>query len=249
MKRYKSKFSVLRIISTVPSITELLYSLGLGDEVSGITKFCVHPREWLDSKTRIGGTKNLNLDKIKKLKPSLIIANKEENIKEQVEELAKYFEILLTDVNNFDEAIKMIEEVGTIVGKTVEARKLITSIHSRFSNLRLTSYRPAAYFIWQDPYMTVGGDTFINDMMLRAGFRNIYANRNRYPIISIEEVKNAPPEYVLLSSEPFPFTQKHADEWQQQLPCSKIILVDGEMFSWYGSRMLLAADYFKRIFA
>lgn len=236
-----------RIISLVPSITELLFSLGLNEEVVGITKFCVHPKEWFQFKVRIGGTKNLNIEKIKSLQPTLIIANKEENVKEQVEGLAKDFNVLLTDVNNYEEALQMIEQVGNAVGKGFEAKELISKIKNDFLQLKPVYKKTATYLIWQNPYMAVGGDTFISDMMRRAGFENVFENRDRYPEISLEEIRKLNPKFVLLSSEPYPFKQKHADELRQQLPDSKIILVDGEMFSWYGSRMLLAAHYLKAI--
>lgn len=237
----------LKAISLVPSITETLYSLGLIEEVVGITKFCVHPQDWFRTKERIGGTKNIHIQKIRELQPDLIIANKEENVKEQVEELAKDFEVLLTDVNNFEEALQMIRAVGNAVSKGFEADRLIAGIERKFSKINPAEQKTAAYLIWQNPYMTVGGDTFIHEMMKKAGFENIFADTNRYPETQINELKELKPEYLLLSSEPYPFKQKHIDELQQQLPGTKVILVDGEMFSWYGSRMLLAADYFRRL--
>ena len=237
----------MKVISLVPSITETLHALGLDEEVVGITKFCVHPKQWFESKIRIGGTKNLDIQKIRDLHPTLILANKEENVKEQVEELAKDFEVLLTDVNNFDEALQMIATVGTAVNKEFEANSLIAQIRSGFDSLKVNNLKSAAYLIWQDPYMTIGDDTFISDMMQKAGFKNVFAQLNRYPQITVEEIRKLSPEFVLLSSEPFPFKQKHADALQQQLPDSKIILVDGEMFSWYGSRMLDAAEYFRTL--
>ncbi len=237
----------LKAISLVPSITETLYSLGLNEEVVGITKFCVHPQDWFRTKERIGGTKNIHIQKIRELQPDLIIANKEENVKEQVEELAKDFEVLLTDVNNFEEALQMIRAVGNAVSKGFEADQLIADIERKFSKINPAEQKTAAYLIWQNPYMTVGGDTFIHEMMKKAGFENIFADTNRYPETQINELKELKPEYLLLSSEPYPFKQKHSDELQQQLPGTKVILVDGEMFSWYGSRMLLAADYFRRL--
>ena len=237
----------LKAISLVPSITETLYSLGLNEEVVGITKFCVHPQDWFRTKERIGGTKNIHIQKIRELQPDLIIANKEENVKEQVEELANDFEVLLTDVNNFEEALQMLRAVGNAVSKGFEADQLIAGIERKFSKINPAEQKTAAYLIWENPYMTVGGDTFIHEMMKKAGFENIFADTNRYPETQINELKELKPEYLLLSSEPYPFKQKHSDELQQQLPGTKVILVDGEMFSWYGSRMLLAADYFRRL--
>ncbi len=237
----------MKVVSLVPSITELLFTLGLNDEVTGLTKFCVHPRHWLQTKTIIGGTKNVYIEKVKALQPTLIIANKEENVKEQVEELAKAAKVLLTDVNNYDEALQMIAAVGAAVNRTNQANELISQIQVAFASPIATKVNTAAYLIWKDPYMTVGGDTFISNMMRRAGFENVFEKQLRYPQISIDEIKERNPQYVLLSSEPYPFRQKHAAELQRQLPNSKVILVNGEMFSWYGSRMLLAADYFRSL--
>lgn len=237
----------MKIISLVPSITELLFTLGLNEEVAGITKFCVHPEIWFRNKPRVGGTKNINPHKIRALNPDLIIANKEENVKEQIEELARDFKIILTDVNNYDEALQMIHHIGVATGKEKEAEQLVNNIQKKFSSFQIKTNYKAAYFIWQKPWMVAGGDTFINSMMQRAGFENVFINKPRYPETTIEELNSLQPEYILLSSEPYPFQQKHVVELKQYLPHSNIILVDGEMFSWYGSRMLKAADYFNNL--
>ena len=233
-----------RIISVVPSQTELLHYLGLDEEVVGITKFCVHPDQWFRSKTRVGGTKHLSIEKIRELQPDLIIANKEENVKEQVELLAEDFPVWVSDVNNLDDACNMIASIGDIVQKTNAANELVHNIRSEFKLLSVrSSPMRAAYLIWRDPYMTVGHDTFIHDMLTRCGFENIFAGLSRYPTTTIEELSTC--ELLLLSSEPFPFSQKHIDELQPLLPYTTIMLVDGEMFSWYGSRLLQAPAYFR----
>ena len=244
-----------RIISVVPSQTELLYDLGLAETVIGITKFCVHPQEWFKTKTRIGGTKTLNIEKIKSLQPDLILANKEENIKEQIEELAAHFPVWISDVATVDDALNMIDSIGHLTSKQSEAQTLISSIQRDFSQLQIfnTQYPipdstlRTAYLIWQDPYMTVGGDTFINDLLMKAGFENVFAGKQRYPIITLEELQAASCELLLLSTEPFPFKQKHVDELQSHLPNTKIILADGEMFSWYGSRLQYVPAYLKHL--
>ena len=239
-----------RIVSVVPSQTELLYHLGLDSEVIGITKFCVHPEKWFRTKTRIGGTKQLHLDKIKELQPDLIIANKEENAREQVEDLAKYFPVWVSDINNLKDALEMITTVGEITGKRKQAQSLITQIETNFSGLphptQKTNFR-TAYLIWKDPYMTVGGDTFINTMLGYGGFENVFAGQARYPEITIEQLQTANCQFLFLSSEPYPFQQKHVDELQKNLPDTKIMLVDGQMFSWYGSRLVNAPAYFHQI--
>ena len=237
-----------RIISLVPSQTELLFDLGLGEEVVGITKFCVHPKEWFRSKTRVGGTKQLQLEKIKALQPDLVIANKEENVQEQIEALALDFPVWISDVNKLEGALEMISGVGEIVGRKVEAAAINNLIKGLFNELIPPKKTRAAYFIWKDPYMTAGGDTFINDMMERAGFENIFSDQIRYPEISIEQMKKLNCQVLLLSSEPFPFKQKHIADLQPLLPETKMMLVDGEMFSWYGSRLIKAPGYFRKMF-
>jgi ABC-type Fe3+-hydroxamate transport system substrate-binding protein len=238
-----------KIISLVPSQTELLYDLGLGTEVAGITKFCVHPQEWFRTKKRIGGTKNIRLQEIIALQPDLILANKEENIKEQIDELAGQFPVYVSDVGNYEEALKMIADTGILTYTQEQAADLISNIRTAFDQLSAQNYPPlrTAYLIWKDPYMTIGADTFIHSMMAKAGLVNIYADEDRYPQITPQALSEKKPELVLLSSEPYPFKQKHIDELKAFLPGAKIMLTDGEMFSWYGSRMLKAATYFQKL--
>lgn len=244
-----------RIISLVPSQTELLFDLGLDEEVIGITKFCIHPVHWFTSKQRIGGTKQLNLPLIRSLLPHLVIANKEENIKEQVEAIEQFCPVYCSDISTLADSFVMIDEIGKLTNTGSKAGLLIDSIKNEFSTLS-TIAKPvikAAYLIWRNPYMTIGADTFINDMLKIAGFENVFANRNRYPEISIEELTAAGADVILLSSEPFPFKEKHLMEmktwWAQHslLPLPLLKIVDGEMFSWYGSRLLHSANYFRKL--
>ncbi|MFC0775789.1 helical backbone metal receptor [Terrimonas alba] len=240
-----------RIVSLVPSQTELLCSLGLDEEVVAITKFCVHPAEWFYSKIRVGGTKKINLSTIHQLAPDLIIANKEENVKEQVEELAKFYPVWVSDINNLGDAYDMIEQIGLITNRANKSKELITLIKEGFNQLPLPDSPlgggGTCYLIWNDPYMTVGGDTFINSMLDAAGLKNVFADKARYPEVSIDELKAQNLKLLLLSSEPFPFKQKHAEQLQPHLPDTKILLVDGEMFSWYGSRLQYAPRYFMEL--
>jgi ABC-type Fe3+-hydroxamate transport system substrate-binding protein len=238
------------IISLVPSQTELLFHLGLDKEVKGITKFCVHPQEWFRTKTRIGGTKTLNLEKIKQLQPDLIIANKEENVREQVEALSKDFPVWTSDVNDLPTALDMMASIGIITGKEKEAQNLAAQIQTAFAGFKppATTRQPnTAYLIWREPYMTAGGDTFIHQMLAYAGFQNIFASEKRYPQITVSALQSLNCELLLLSSEPYPFNRKHVDELQAFLPHTKIALVDGELFSWYGSRLLQAPGYFNKL--
>ena len=233
-----------RIISVVPSQTELLYDLGLEVEVIGITKFCVHPEAWFRTKTRIGGTKQLHLDKIRALQPDLIIANKEENTREQIEELAREFPVWISDIHNIAQGMEMIQAVGALIGREEQAIQLAKKISTAFSQLQKDAEpKKVAYFIWYKPWMSVGKDTFISNMIETAGWQNVFAGKTRYPEINLEELTAADPGMVLLSSEPFPFKEKHIAEIKAVLPNAEVVLVDGEMFSWYGSRMLHAAGY------
>ena len=239
----------LRIISVVPSQTELLYDLGLMDEIIGITKFCVHPKELFRTKTRIGGTKKLDIEKIKSLQPDLIIGNKEENEQLQVRELMKYFPVWISDIKNLRDASQMILQAGEIVGKKVKARQICSEIKEKFENftseIGALKFEPlrTAYFVWRKPYICAGGGTFIDSMMKICRFRNVFP-KERYPEIAAEEIREKNPELILLSSEPYPFKEKHIKELITICPAAKILLVDGELFSWYGSRLLNVPDYF-----
>ena len=241
-----------RIISLVPSQTELLHWFGLEQETIGITKFCVHPKSWYHTKTRVGGTKAVDKPLVSSLQPDLIIANKEENLREEVEALADDYPVWLTDVKNLNDALQMISDIGKLVDKEMEAQALVKEISKGFdtlnSRLQTIDYRlPTCYLIWRNPYMTIGHDTFINDMLSKCGFQNIFADKTRYPEVSVSQLQTANCQLLLLPSEPFPFKQKHLDELQVHLPNTKIVLVDGEMFSWYGSRLLNAAEDFKKL--
>lgn len=237
-----------RIVSLVPSQTELLFNLGLREEVVGITKFCIHPNEWFRSKQRVGGTKTVNIENVKKLEPTLIIANKEENVKEQIEALEEVAEVWTSDITTLEDAIKMISTVSQKVDREDKGEEIKQRIVAEFEKIKPneTGLR-SAYLIWKEPYMTVGGDTFINDMMCKCGIANIFEAQKRYPETSIEYLQHIGCQLLLLSSEPYPFSQKHIVELQRSLPATRILLVDGEMFSWYGSRLILAPAYFNRL--
>lgn len=230
-----------RIISLVPSQTELLYDLGLDPEVIAITSFCVHPAHWHRTKTRIGGTKRLHLDQIRSLQPDLIIANKEENDRAQVESLMSDFPVWVTDVHDLASALQMIFQIGTITGRN--AAPLCTQIKTTFASIPQQKLK-VAYFIWKDPWMVAGGDTFISAMLETCGFENVFKNRSRYPEISLKDLHQSDCQLVLLSSEPFPFKATHFSCF----PDHRVQLVDGEMFSWYGSRLLGFGDYIRENF-
>ena len=236
-----------RIISLVPSQTELLFDLGLDQAIVGITKFCVHPAEKVWQKVLVGGTKTLNLDRIQELDPDLIIANKEENNREQIEELQRHYPVHVTDMTTLPDALRMIREVGALVGRATEAeqmaRRIESSLYPSFPPLMLS----VAYLIWRKPYMAAASDTFIQSMLAVAGFSNAFAGQTRYPEIAPADLQKEQPDLIFLSSEPYPFGEKHRKELQQICPSARIVLVDGEVFSWYGSRLLHASDYFRNL--
>lgn len=244
-------FPPRRIISLVPSQTELLAHLGLEKETVGITKFCVHPKEWFRAKVRVGGTKQLNLEKIAALQPTLVIGNKEENDRKQIEALAERYPVWLSDVRSLEGALDMINHIGSLTGREQPAGQLARQISLGFDALGKEMAgkrrRRVAYFIWRKPYYVVAGDTFIDDMLRRAGFENIFGHKSRYPEISLEELAEARPEAILLSSEPFPFKEQHLEEFRCACPITTLKFVDGERFSWYGSRLLHSPDYFRKV--
>lgn len=238
----------VRIISLVPSQTELLYYLGLETNVVGITKFCIHPANWQKTKAIVGGTKNINIEKIKSLNPDLIIANKEENVEDQIMELSKHFPVWVSDVSNLKDALEMINDIGQLTKTASTAHQLMIEIETGFKNLPFNANKiKTCYLIWRAPYMAVGGDTFISDMLNYCGYLNLYADVERYPTVEINDIIAKDCKLLLLSTEPYPFKQKHIEELKRQLPGTTIILVDGEMFSWYGSRLLKAPSYFKQL--
>jgi len=238
-----------RVVSLVPSQTELLYDLGLGERVVGITKFCVHPNKWLKSKTIVGGTKQHHFDRIQALKPDLIVANKEENNKENIDRLAQTYPVYVSDVQDIPSALSMIEDLGKLCNTEAKANALVNKISKK-----LQAYLPKTdqlkyrvlYLIWQEPFMAAGSDTFISSMLDAAGFENAIREK-RYPKLSKEDISQLNPDFIFFSSEPFPFREKHFEQFSDEFATRELRLVDGEMFSWYGSRLLKAIDYWERL--
>jgi ABC-type Fe3+-hydroxamate transport system substrate-binding protein len=240
-----------RIISVVPSQTELLFDLGLDKEVIGITRFCIHPQKWFKEKPKIGGTKKLNIDKIISMCPDLIIANKEENTKEDIEILKQHFPVWISDIYSLEDALKMIAAIGELTEKKEKAAAIIQTIKTEFALLdnefKNKKYIRTAYFIWYNPMMAAAKCTFIDDMLNKCKFENAFADKNRYPKIAEHQLQEVNPELILLSSEPFPFKEKHIAYFKEICPNTIIKLVDGELFSWYGSRLMYSAKYFKQL--
>lgn len=233
-----------RIISLVPSQTELLHDLGLDQQVVGITKFCVYPDAWRKAKTIIGGTKNFNFEVIASLRPDLIIGNKEENYHEGILQLRRSAPVWISDVVTFENALDMIHSVGALTGRGEAGFNIVRQIQMAFSQLNPVPPVRVLYLMWHRPWMGAARSTFIDTMLNRAGLKNVLRPYERYPEVSVDLMKKLDPDVVLLSTEPFPFSEMHKAEVLEILPRAKVIIVDGEMFSWYGSRLRLAPSYF-----
>lgn len=231
-----------RVVSLVPSITEFLFDIGVAPV--GITKFCVHPNDARKSSQLIGGTKNPKIERILSLQPELIIANKEENRKEDIETLGQHCPVYVSDISGVESALEMMLSLGEILERLTESQDLYKKIQAVWSKIPLNPKKSVIYLIWKGPFMAAGNDTYIHDVLQHLSWQNAITSP-RYPQLTLEEIKEINPDLLLLSSEPFPFKEAHVQELNKLLPQSKVLLVDGEAFSWYGSRMLKAVGYFK----
>lgn len=241
-----------RIISLVPSQTELLYDLGQETKIIGITKFCVHPYHFKSIKTKVGGTKKVHYEKIRLLEPDIIICNKEENTQEIVEKLSEICPVWVTNIITIEDNFQMISDFGELFNCRTEAQKWKDKLAfalSDFKNfIQEVPEKKVAYFIWKNPYMVAGSDNFINELLKLNHFKNIYDSKGRYPEVAIEDiVKDGDPDYIFLSSEPYPFKKEEGYEISTYSQKAQAVLVDGEMFSWHGSRLLKAFTYFKML--
>lgn len=226
-----------RIISLVPSLTELVIDLGLENQLVGRTRFCVHPKEKVEEIPIVGGTKNPRLDKIRDIDPDYIIANKEENRPQDIKSLTDDFEINVTDIATIQDALITIHELGQVFGREDVANKLISDIQQRLDERPDEPELRTAYMIWKDPWMSVGHDTYIHDVLEHWNLPNVFSDQTRYPEFDLQKLKQYNPDLVLLSSEPFPFKEKHIAEVEEACPAARVLLVEGQWFSWYGSRM------------
>ena len=232
-----------RIISLVPSQTELLVDLGLEDKIVGVTKFCIHPNHLRKCKAIVGGTKNYRFDVIDALQPDLIIGNKEENDKEGIDQLSEKYPVWMSDIFTLEDAFQMIRQIAKMTNTSDQGERVIQRINDSFQ-YPVPFKGTCLYLIWNDPIMVAGKDTFIDFMLEKAGFKNL-ANGSRYPVLNLEDVMLINPDFVLLSSEPYPFKENQLLYFKSILPESQIRLVNGEFFSWYGSRLVQSAAYFK----
>jgi len=237
-----------RIVSLVPSTTEILCALGLGEALVGITVYCVEPRDVVRGKTRIGGEKNPDLEKIRTLEPDLVIANIEENVRADIDRLRAWsIPVWVTYPRTVAEGIQLIGELGELTGSPVRAAELLRDFEPLLERVMMATARrpPVAVFypIWRGPYMTINGDTYIHDMLKVCGARNIFADRpERYPTVTLDEVAARRPDVILLPDEPFRFRRAHLADFAKyaDVPAvrdGRIRLVDGKPFSWHGPRI------------
>lgn len=252
MTTLKNSRRNFRIISLVPSQTELLYDLGLEDFIVGITKFCVHPIQAKIEKKIVGGTKSVHLDKIKDLNPTIILCNKEENTKEIVEECSIFCKVHVSEIYTIEDTCKLIITYGELFDCLENAKNIQNSLLNKVSTFKSvianTSTYGVAYFIWKNPWMVAANNTFINYLLELNNFNNVFKEKSRYPEIELESlIKIDDIDFVFLSSEPFPFKESHIEEIKTITNGIETILVDGEYFSWYGSRLLKAFDYFTNL--
>ena len=225
-----------RIICLVPSITELIAYFEMDAEVVGITKFCIYPTTWFQSKDRIGGTKNIDIEKVKSLQPDLIIGNKEENTKDDMEALMAFAPVWMSDVNSIEDANSLIASLAEIFNKEDKGQALIGDLNNYFlSHASEGVGKSVLYFIWHNPGFVAGKNTYIDSYLAALGYRNC-VSVERYP--DANTLGEINPDVVLLSSEPFPFNESHVPFYQELFPNAEIKLVDGERYSWYGVRTL-----------
>lgn len=247
-RRVRLEKTPQRIVSLVPSQTELLYALNLKNKIAGITKFCIHPSDALKEKTVVGGTKKINIDTVEQLNPDLIIANKEENTKEDILALENKFPVWISDIRSLEDAYTMIQQVGEITDTAEQAKLLVHAIKKEFATTQHIHSLKVLYLIWRKPYMLAGKNTFIDAILSAGGFTNIIPeNKSNYPVLSANEISRLSPDVLFLSSEPFPFKTEHISEFQKIVPDTVIKLVDGELFSWYGNRLLKTPAYLNEL--
>ena len=236
-----------KIISLVPSITETLFYLGLGDKIVGITKWCKYPETEVKKKTKIGGVIGINIEKIKNLKPDLIFAVKEENDKNEIEKLSEFTNVYVDEIINLKDAFQQIINIGKLTETEKKSKKLVNNIKLDFTEISNFNNLKCAYLVWNNPLMLVGGNTFINSILESCNFKNVFDDKISYPKITINEINKKNPDIIFLCSEPFEFKEKHKIDFKEKFPNKNILLVDGEIFTWYGSHLLKTKEYCEKI--
>ncbi|QOY95648.1 ABC transporter substrate-binding protein [Massilia sp. UMI-21] len=248
--RHHAPAAGARIVSLVPSITELLCELGLAGQLVGRTGFCIHPGALVASIPKVGGTKDVNIEKIRKLAPTHLVVNIDENEKPTVEQLAAFVpNIVVTHPLAPADNLALARLMGGIFGAAQAAERWCAAFEEEFARLRTlppTPARSVLYCIWQDPWMSVSKDTYIAAMLAELGWRVPDLGEQRYPRFDWSAQLVQGLDAVLLSTEPYRFTETHADALEKQLGIP-VFLVDGEMMSWYGSRALAGLRYLRTL--
>jgi ABC-type Fe3+-hydroxamate transport system substrate-binding protein len=247
-----------RIVSLVPSLTEALFAFGLEQEIVGVTRFCVEPRRGVADKTKVGGTKALDVAKIKALEPDLVIASAEENGPEDVTQLIDHgCPVFVTLATSVESAIDLLRQLATITGTTAAARPIIQeakealafAVAAGASGERVRVFCP----IWRNPYMTCGRATYVDDVITVCGGRNVFGERQeRYPQLELGEMAALDPQVILLPSEPYRFTKRHKADFRAfadvtAVKNGHIFLIDGRMLTWYGPRIARSLSEVKRL--
>ncbi|NIQ38127.1 MAG: ABC transporter substrate-binding protein [Proteobacteria bacterium] len=255
-----------RVVSLVPSWTETLFYLGLTErEILGRTDYCIHPRARVGEIEKLGGPRDPAIERILKLAPDLIVMDREENRKEDVERLDGHWDrsrVFVTGLTTVDHALNYIEQLGHLFQTQKRARKLIDRVNSLLDRIIQKNRGTVAYLTWLDPIIAVGSETYIEDVLAILGYQNVFTSSNlkdlkikvgfNYPTITLEDLIHLKPDAIFLSTEPFPFRRRHIDRLRSQIDRIDpeyatevdIRIVNGEYFSWYGSRMIAAFRYF-----
>lgn len=235
-----------RIVSLVPSLTEALFALGLGERVVGVTDWCVHPAEAVAGVPKVGGTKNPSLQRIAELRPELIIANQEENRRRDVERLRERgFAVWVTYPRTVRDGVELLAELALLGASPEARRRVVEPVQRAYEAARSRRRAITRVFcpIWKEPWMAVGGDTYADDLLRLCGGENVFGDRGerRYPIVREDEIVAAQPEVILLPDEPYAFGPRDlAELCELPVPAARgrrIHLVDGTLVSWYGPRI------------
>ena len=228
-----------RIVSLVPSVSELVWWLGAGDRLVGRTRFCVQPLELASFAHDVGGTKDPNIPAIAGLAPDLVLANKEENRREDVEALrALGLRVLVTDPSSVKDALQMALQLGVVLGCEDRARQLYSEVATAITATREPTVGVFVP-IWRTPLMAMGGDCYGSDVLRLAGGLNVFGDRARYPEVTVADVDEAKPDLILLPDEPYRFRADHVPEFTHIAPA---LVIDGQLLWWYGPRMGAAVE-------
>ena len=234
-----------RIVSLVPSLTEALFALGVGPQVVGRTRYCTQPPRAVGRVAKVGGTKKVDAERVLGLEPDLVVAVKEENTREDIEGLKEAgVPVFVGAPETVEDALEMLRELADLVGATEDvAEAVLGPIERVYQRLRREPGRVRKVFapIWKGPYMSVGSDTYVHDVLETCGGENVCGSFARYPVVSLEGVEVLEPEVVLLPDEPYPFSAEDlAGFYALDIPAARedrIHLIDGKLLTWYGPRM------------